>query len=219
MRSSLPASIVPSTEFRDPRAVETWDCSFRWRRDGVLRDITIDDTWARVARALTRDPLRETAYRDAFSRWRLLPDARLLRHAGTEVAPRLEGRIDAVLNAAAFVARRSFDHVAFAVTATLAKALVDDARVFAPPGTAPVIGLIGFDEACHALGLDATGHEARELALRLAAELAAHAGRHAVGLMPQPLLARLANHVSDGFDGPARDALRAAVGDLLPERA
>jgi ribonucleoside-diphosphate reductase alpha chain len=222
MSSARPAHRGATTEFLDPRAVETWDCSFRWRKDGALRDVTIEDTWARVARALTQNPLRETAYRDAFARWRLLPDARLLRDAGTDRAPNLHGRIDAVLNAAAFASRRNFDHAGFAAAATLAKSLVDDARVFVPAGAVQptaTIGLIGFDEARHALGIACGSHESHEFALRLAASMVAHAGRQSVGLTPQPLLARLANHVSDGFDGPDRDSLLAAVEPWLPQRA
>lgn len=202
---------APATEFRDPRAVDVWDGSFRWRRDGILQDLTIDDTWSRVARALTPDAARQIAYREAFARLRLLPDARLLRHAGTDVAPRLDGCLAVVLNAAAFVARRRFDHAAFAAAAALAAQLWRDARALLHDDLAPAIGLIGFDEACAALGLDGAGARAPDLARRLASELALHVGRQALVLSPQPLLAQLANHVSDGFDGPASDALRDAV--------
>jgi hypothetical protein len=214
------AVATASTEFRDARAVETWDAFFRWREDGVLRDVTIDDTWARVARALTQNEARAAAYRDAFSRWRLLPDARLLRYAGTATPPHLVGRIDAVVNVAAFVARRSFDHTAFAQVAALAKSLVNDAGAFCASGVplAPSIGLIGFEEARIDLGLAAGSRETGEFAMRIAATLAAHAGRGATALTPQPLLARFANHVHDGFDGSDRIALVEAVKPWLPQR-
>jgi ribonucleoside-diphosphate reductase alpha chain len=215
----LHATAESATEFRDARAVETWDASFRWRQDGTLRDVTIDDTWARVANALSAEPARAAAYREAFSRWRLLPDVRLLRHAGTDAPPRLAGRVEAVVNAAAFVARRMFDEAAFAQSATLARCLVDDARAFQGPGEPaprPAIGIIGFEDARAALGL-ASGAPAREFARRLAALLAAKAGREALALTPQPLLARLANHVADGFDGPDRAALVATVAPWLAE--
>lgn len=215
------AAATATTEFRDPRAVETWDALFRWRQDGVLRDVTIEDTWARVANALTPDPARAAIYRDAFSRWRLLPDGRLLRFAGTPTPLRLVGRVAAVLNVAAFVTRRSFDHTAFAQTAELATCLLDDAAALRAPGASPptpAIGLIGFEDARADLGIASGTLEARDFARRLTAALASHAGHQAVALTPQPLLARLANHVADGFDGPDRAGLVEAVRPWLPEQ-
>lgn len=209
MSAVLPTA-PPATEFRDARAVETWDAQFRWRQDGVLRDITVDDTWTRVAQALNPDAMCADAYRNAFARWRLLPDAWLLRHAGTGAMPAPPDPFAVVLNMQAFVARRGvFDFAAFAATAELARRLCDDARTRFAAG-APLraaIGLIGFDAAREALGLPAGSRETREFAARLAIVLATHAGRDKVRLTAQPLLAQFANHVGDGFDGPARDTL------------
>lgn len=209
MSAVLPPA-PPATEFRDARAVETWDTHFRWRQDGVLRDVTVDDTWARVAHALNPDAMRADGYRNAFARWRLLPDPCLLRHAGTGTSPQLPDPFAAVLNTQAFVTRRGvFDFAAFAATAELARRLCDDARTRFGGGVPrrAAIGLIGFDAAREALGLAAGTREAREFAARLAIGLATHAGRDQVRLTAQPLLAQFANHVGDGFDGPSRDTL------------
>jgi ribonucleoside-diphosphate reductase alpha chain len=46
--------LLASSAFTLLSAVEIWDAAFRWREQGQLRDLTIDDTWARVAGWVTR---------------------------------------------------------------------------------------------------------------------------------------------------------------------
>jgi ribonucleoside-diphosphate reductase alpha chain len=211
----MSSALLPEpTEFRDPRAVDTWDSAFRWRRDGILCDVTIEDTWTRVARALTHDPVRETAYRNAFARWQLLPDARVLRFAGTGEPMPSSGRLGVVLNSSAFVARRTFDHAAFESAVVLAKALVEDARALqSRDGAAPAaaVAVIGFAQACQALGLTPASSEARELAAQLETAIAHRLGSEAVDRTPQPLLARFANCVSEAFDEPESRLVQAAT--------
>lgn len=178
--------MVPATHFTHPLAVEAWDSWFRWREEGVLRDVTIDATWWRVAQTLAA-PEGEAAalwahrYVDAFSRWRLLPDERLLQAAGTrEPLPPLDAPA-AVLNVAAFISaprssRASFDRARFEETAAMAVRLLDNALALRGDGlaaTAPLrIGLIGFADALHLLGLPYASIDARAQARTVAAALA-----------------------------------------------
>ena len=125
------------TRFTHPIAVDTWDAHFRWRIGNDLREHTIDETWARVARAAARREGRNSdewpgRYAAAFRDWRLLPDERLLAHAGTARAVLPLGAPVAVLNASVFVldphtARARFDAEGFAETAALAVRFLDDA--------------------------------------------------------------------------------------------
>lgn len=177
--------MVPATLFTDPLAVEAWDSWFRWRDDGALRDVTVDATWWRVAHALAAVDGASAAiwahrFVDAFSRWRLLPDERLLQAAGTGrplpdlVAPA------AVLNVAAFVtaprsSRASFDHARFAETAAIAVRLLENAAVRygdGPPPPVLRIGLIGLADALFLLGLPYASIDARAQARAVAAALA-----------------------------------------------
>lgn len=194
-RTIPPAAVPSATSFTDPVAVETWDASFRWRTPAGLRDVTIDDTWARVADAVaaangSRAAQWARRYVDAFSRWRLLPDERLLRDAGTgNPLPALDAP-SAVLNAGCFVtapfgARPRFDRDAFVDTATLAVRLLDDALLCAPPaasGTGLRIGMLGFDDLLRKLGIGYTDAASRELARDVAAALAEGTLRGAVEL-------------------------------------
>ena len=77
-------AVTTFTTFSSPAAVDAWDAEFRWRDAHRLRDVTIDDTWHRVAEAAAAaEPEHASAWSarfvDAFSRWRLLPEAHLLR--------------------------------------------------------------------------------------------------------------------------------------------
>ncbi|MFD0737880.1 ribonucleotide reductase N-terminal alpha domain-containing protein [Lysobacter koreensis] len=193
--------MVSTTRFTDPAAVDAWDRWFRWRNGDGLRDRTIDATWWRVADALAGvegGQARTWAQRyvDAFSRWQLLPDERLLRMAGTDSRLHPFDSPGATLNVAAFVLapltqRARFDGERFAGIAALAVRLLDDALV-AMHGAAATfadlrIGLIGLGDALHLLGLayEDTGaaEQARAVAKALAtgtlqgtAELAAERG-------------------------------------------
>ena len=260
-------AVGPATRFTDPASVETWDAYFRWREGDVLRDVTIDDTWWRVIDAVA-SPERAMAalwahrYFDAFSRWRLLPDERLLRSAGTDRRPDLFEPPAAVLNVSAFVSAPMgsaprFERTAFVETAVLAVRLLDDAmsaKRVAVGDAGLRIGVIGFGDALRKLGVPYTAFAAQEQARQLAQALAEGCLRGAVALaeergafasgtaspamvlrweaqqLPQdlivsaarngvrharltaldrhPLLARLANGISDALD-PTPVALQA----------
>lgn len=177
--------MVPATRFTDPIAVEAWDTWFRWREGDVLRDITIDDTWWRVAGAVSdadgaMAPLWAHHYVDAFSRWRLLPDERLLRWAGTGHSLGPFDAPGAVLNVAAFItvplgAEPRFDRAGFVQTAALAIRLLDDALLTCDATPEPAglqVGIIGFGDALRRLGSPYAGLEARAYAHAIAAALA-----------------------------------------------
>jgi ribonucleoside-diphosphate reductase alpha chain len=266
------------TRFTDPEAVETWDAQFRWRDHGRLRDVTVDQTWARVATAVAAaegvsGQRWAERFVEAFRNWWLLPDVRLLRHAGTDEAPLPLREPVAVLNAAAFTARTlasppEFHRAHCLEIAALAVRLLDDALLAsAAPGDAEAgvrIGLVGLDDALAALGAGAgaetavAADAARGIAQALAegclrgavalaiergprlrpdadwlarwrarglpADLLEQAARHGVrfdaltACDPQPLLARLANGVSDGTPAgfaEGEDPARAPVADAL----
>lgn len=160
-------AVVPTTRFTDRVAVDAWDRWFRWRNGEGLRDRTIDATWWRVADALSEvegPHAQEWAHRyvDAFSRWQLLPDERLLRMAGTHAALRPFDSPGATINVAAFVIsprtrQARFDSKTFAGVAALAVRLLDDAlTTMHGPGATFAgleIGLIGLADALRLLGL------------------------------------------------------------------
>lgn len=174
------------TRFTDPHAVDVWDANFRWRSGDLLRDRTIDATWQRVAGALTaNDGTRGQAWRrryiEVFSRWQLLPDERLLRHAGTGRLPAALPEPQACLNLGAFVlaprsAAARFDHAGFAAAAGLSVRLLDDALRLCEgecAGAAELaIGVMGLADALAALGLDYRGREAQLAAAAIARTLA-----------------------------------------------
>lgn len=178
--------MVPTTRFTDPAAVDAWDRWFRWRNGDGLRDRTIDATWWRVADALsavegTQAGTWAHRYVDAFSRWQLLPDERLLRMAGTDTGLRAFDAPTATLNVAAFVTapltgQARFDGERFARVAALAVRLLDDALV-TMQGTAGSfaglrIGLIGLADALHLLGTAYDGTGAAEQARAVGRALA-----------------------------------------------
>lgn len=185
--------MAPTTCFTDAAAVVAWDSRFRWRTPDGLLDRTIDATWWRVANAITgsSNEMRLYAHRyvDAFSRWRLLPDERLLQFAGTgrniKTGSEPSASPRATLNVARFVvasraARAHFDVDDFRATAALAVRLLDDALMTArsAPAIPPDlrIGLMGFGDALALLGLAYTGKAAIEFAHLVGATLAAGTG-------------------------------------------
>lgn len=186
--------MVTATRFTDPIAVETWDTWFRWRDRDELRDVTIDDTWWRVADTIAAPngamaPLWAHHYASAFSSWRLLPDERLLRVAGTGQPLGTPEPLAAVLNLAAFVstplgAPARFERAAFVDTAALAVRLLDDAlMVF--DGIVPAglrIGVIGFADALRKLGIAYPSGSACLQARDFAAALAEGCLRGAIAL-------------------------------------
>lgn len=185
----------PATQFTDPAAVEAWDRWFRWRDDGGLHDFTVDATWRRVADAIAgaegpEAPSWSRRFSDAFSRWRLLPDVRLLQHAGT--GNKLADLCDpaAVLNAAMFVRwpgtpRAVFKRESFVATAALAVRLLDDVLLSYGKNSAdpqPRLGLIGVADALQLLSLPYDSTMARQCAGDIALALAEGALLGATGL-------------------------------------
>jgi ribonucleoside-diphosphate reductase alpha chain len=171
----VPRSEASTTPFLNTPAVETWDTWFRWRADGQLRDLTIDDTWERTASALAAALTRPAAYKhrllDAFAAWQLLPDERVIATAGTTAPQWNADNLAAVLNAASFVRapglrHASFDYAHFEEVAALAMHALDDAAMLVAGHTLGAmpqtrVGLIGLSDALALLGLDYDSHEAR----------------------------------------------------------
>jgi ribonucleoside-diphosphate reductase alpha chain len=152
------------TLFTRPDAVETWDALFRWRDGDRLRDTTVEETWQRVARAAAASAGNAAGcwaakYAQAFRRWRVLPDERLLRSAGTQAEPIALAEPAVVLNAAAFVVAPAFSAPSFlrsqmVQAAALAVRFLDDALLQAPGGeecTTLRIGFIGVANAMEAM--------------------------------------------------------------------
>ena len=178
--------------FIDAAAVEAWDAWFRWREHGVLRDVTIEQTWARVATALATpehaSELRDWARRfaDALSSWRLLPDERLLARADANAGAQPDG-LAATLNLAAFVrapftASASFDRAAFEDCAELAVRGLDNAMLRAGVSnrdqTDIRVGVMGLGDALALLGTPYASSEARAFAADVA-RLLSHSCVHA----------------------------------------
>jgi ribonucleoside-diphosphate reductase alpha chain len=152
-----------SSPFHDIVAVEAWDAWFRWREEGRLRDVSVNDTWRRVARALSRaEPAAHRAdfeqqLLDAHLGWRLLLDERILIGAGTTMAIWPQDDLVAVMNAAVFVQspftpQAGFRHEAFEHAAELAVRALDNAAQLATVrdnlgGARLRIGLIGLADA------------------------------------------------------------------------
>lgn len=173
------------TRFTQTDAVETWDAEFRWRTAGKLRDVTIDDTWWRVADCAASAEGVEAAlwahrFVDAFASWRLLPEARILRTAGTDLPLEVPEMPAAVVNAAAFVVKTPgagtyFDRDRFVATAALSVRFLDDmagAAGMQPPPSRLRIGLIGLADALKALELSYSLTDGRYQAAQLARALA-----------------------------------------------
>lgn len=181
--------------FTDPVAVEAWDARFRWREAGRLRDLTVEATWTRVAAAVAAAEGPDAGtwagrFADAFADWRLLPGEHVLQFAGTGPAIHGQDAPAAVLNAAAFVqapssARARFDTDGFAAAAELATRLLDDVLLQQPgrgEAAALRIGVIGYADALHLLGLGYDSDRAREQALAMAHALAEGCLTASIGL-------------------------------------
>ncbi|MFN3641326.1 MAG: adenosylcobalamin-dependent ribonucleoside-diphosphate reductase [Gemmobacter sp.] len=77
------------SRFAAPIAEQIWDMKYRYKdADGTPRDVTIEDTWSRIARALAApeaDPaLWEPRFRAALEDFRFLPAGRIVAGAGTD---------------------------------------------------------------------------------------------------------------------------------------
>lgn len=158
-----------TSPFTDLAAVEAWDAWFRWRQGDQLHDISIQDTWARVAHAL-RDPERETSSGlferqliEAMNAWQLLLDESLLVAAGTDAywSWPSEGLV-AVLNLATFVhlpgtPDASIDWGRIEAVAALAVRALDNAMTTASAassaqGSRMRVGMMGLADALALLG-------------------------------------------------------------------
>jgi hypothetical protein len=172
--------------FLDPGAVEAWDTWFRWREDGQLRDISIEATWERVARALANaeaaaSPRWMERMIDVQARWQVVFDERILAGAGTRkfVWPRDPL---AVLNAASFVHSpfspdARFDFESLRASAELAVRGLDNALLLhrGDPGSQFAdlrVGLIGIADALALMGKRYDSPSGRVLAGQIAQALA-----------------------------------------------
>lgn len=172
--------------FLDPGAVEVWDTWFRWREDGQLRDISIEATWERVARALAKAETiasRRWVGRmiDVQARWQVVFDQRILAGAGTRNFA-WPGDPVAVLNAASFVRApftpgARFDFDAFRAAADLAVRGLDNALLLCRAGAGSPfadlrVGMIGIADSLAMLGKRYDGPSGRVLAGQFAQALA-----------------------------------------------
>jgi ribonucleoside-diphosphate reductase alpha chain len=173
--------------FVETAAVDAWDAWFRWRDHGVLRDLTVDATWDRVATALTSvestttAPIWKRRFTDAFDAWRLLLDERIFATAGTGEHKWHNDGLVAALNVAAFVrapltSRAAFDQTGIEDVAALAVRALDDARVLVGNAAAVNgdfrIGMVGLADALTLLGLAYDSADGRAQATFIAQALA-----------------------------------------------
>lgn len=166
--------------FSDLASVEAWDAWFRWRQGRELHDLSIQETWWRVAHSLASveraNRADECARRLilAFRDWRLLLDESLLATAGTD-QPRWESDgLVAVLNLAAFVDNPGLPHAsidlkAIEATAALAVRALDNALILAgggPPfaGFTLRVGVMGLANALARARLPYDSAQARRCA-------------------------------------------------------
>jgi ribonucleoside-diphosphate reductase alpha chain len=174
--------MLATSTFLDVAAVEAWDTWFRWRDGGVLKDLSLETTWRRVATYLADAQSTPAGHwflqslLTAFSRWRLLIDERILATAGTGFVGWPSDGLVAVLNAAAFVSARHsgvarFDLAAFADTAELAVKALDLAAGCSgtrrPPSSVMRVGIIGLADAFALLELPYDSKPARDLAIEI----------------------------------------------------
>ena len=76
------------TRFAAPIAEQIWDMKYRFKdADGTPRDVTIEDTWRRIARDLAqveKEPEQwEEAFYTALEDFKYLPAGRITAGAGT----------------------------------------------------------------------------------------------------------------------------------------
>ena len=63
-----------------------WNAKYRWREGGVNRDLSIEDTWRRIARTLAgreKDGNRESEFYSVLENFAFLPGGRIQAGAGT----------------------------------------------------------------------------------------------------------------------------------------
>lgn len=176
-----------TSAFIDLAAVEAWDAWFRWRLRDELRDISIHDTWSRVARTLAcaERPGRTGAFGrrlcDALGEWQVLLDERILVAAGTGDAGWPDDELVAVLNVVSFVrapgtSQASLNLEAFESVAELAVNALDNAAALSAGASGQSgmhlrIGLIGLADALALLGLRYDSDTGRKVARDVARHL------------------------------------------------
>jgi ribonucleoside-diphosphate reductase alpha chain len=186
----MSSSVIPppraASPFIDASAVEAWDAWFRWRCNGELRDLTVEASWERVAGALATAETSDAAgwkqrFRDGLAGWKVLPDACVLRCAGTELVECPPTGLGAALNLAGFVRGAftgwaGFDRDGFRAGAELAVRMLDDAitltgaELAEPPRLR--IGFIGLADALALLGVRYASPEGMDYAREFARLLA-----------------------------------------------
>lgn len=212
--------------FIDLAAVEAWDAWFRWREHTVLRDISIEDTWWRVAGALAsaeagdEGATWQVRFMDALASWRLLPDQRVLAEAGTGRASQRGGALHAVLNVACFLSpegspRAAIDFDALADCAALAVRALDNAALLVGhAATGFRIGVVGVADALALLGLEYDSGAGRTQAAAVARALAEGCLSGSIALAASRGACR-----RDTRGLVARAALRGAPQELLKDAA
>ncbi|SFS13986.1 ribonucleoside-diphosphate reductase alpha chain [Dyella sp. OK004] len=177
-----------SSPFKDIIAVEAWDAWFRWREEGYLRDLSIHDTWSRIARLLSTAEPRDQAAAferrmiEASESWRLLLDERIIVSAGTAKPDWPGDGLAAVLNAASFVCApysddACFEHEPFEAVAALAVHALDNACCMADQSGGQAhthlrIGVMGLADAMAMLQLPYDSAAGRRFAHDVARSLA-----------------------------------------------
>lgn len=73
------------TDFAAPISAQIWDMKYRLKRhNGEVVDKTVQDTWRRIAKALSeREPSREQEFYNALDGFKFLPAGRITAGAGT----------------------------------------------------------------------------------------------------------------------------------------
>lgn len=180
--------------FIEPVAVEAWDAWFRWRDVASLNDVSIEDTWRRVAGALVSVEGAGgrarwlSRFLKVLATWQLLPDERLLESAGTGRITWRGDALYATLNAAAFIPlgrypAEQIDLAALGECAEVAVRVLDNAALLAgAPAPQLRIGVVGVADALLLLGLDYDSAAGREQASALARALAEGCFRASVEL-------------------------------------
>lgn len=217
------------TKFTTAIAVDTWDAHFRWRVGDDLRDRTIDATWRRVASAIAgvegNDAGKwEQCFVETLRDWRIVPDARLLKWAGTGATGIKLDNPRATLNLGAFVVRRQassphFDYAAFSDAAALAVRFLDDAWLtYGSKFSAPSIcvGVMGFADALAALGWPYISEHASEFASTLGETLSVACSKSSLQLMRERGYCRLLAGTEECKD--ARSACQKSCGVLRHPR-
>ena len=73
------------SRFSAPIAEAIWDMKYRYKEaDGTPVDLSVEDSWRRVARALSAsEPEREAEFYEALEDFKFLPAGRITAGAGT----------------------------------------------------------------------------------------------------------------------------------------